>query len=247
MRPLKFPAQSVREGAAKKAAFTLIEMMTVIAVIAILLVLAVPSMVGSIGGSRITQSGEAVMGAISAAQSRAQSTNRPIEVRIYRSPTSLDQLQATGQNGGPFRGVLVLEYYQPGEADPRSTTVYQKLSKPLAVASQPMTQLPDGVVFSENTELSSMIGNLTTTPAGTTDAQVDSAIRVQGTYQSFTPPGVDYKSFVIYPETTTLNSAGKWFITAVSAEDLNKPPAEVKNFYTVQIDPLSGRATAYRP
>ena len=119
------------------AAFTLIEMLTVIAIIVILMVLAVPSMVGSIGGSRITHGGETVMGAFSNAQSKAVGTNRPIEVRIYRAPSSLDSVQHPGQTGGSFRGILILEYYQPGEADPRKSGTSSGggvtvLTKPLA-------------------------------------------------------------------------------------------------------------------
>jgi uncharacterized protein (TIGR02596 family) len=231
----------------RAAAFTLIELLVVITVIAILIAVAAPTIMGSVGASRLTSGGEMLTGMFSEAQGRANSSNRPVEVRLYRVPSEEDQMNDVGAEGF-YRGVLFLEYYQPGETDPRTEKggSYTQLQKPLAIVRNSMHLLPGGTVLSENEQFSTLIANrpVSMNKKGET---VEAVLRTGSGFQSFSPPASDYRAFVFYPEGTDLDEAAKWHVTVTSQEDSQKAPDEVKNFYTLQIDALTGRLTSYRP
>ena len=92
-------------------------MLVVITIIALLFAIAAPGFVGTLSASRLTQAGEQIVGHLSEVQERAISTGRPIEVRFYRMPE--DAMPPSGAVL-PFSAMVDLEYFQPGENDPRS-------------------------------------------------------------------------------------------------------------------------------
>jgi hypothetical protein len=149
---------------------------------------------------------------------------------------------------GFFRGVLMLEYYQPGETDPRTLKTDQlvQLQEPLATVRNSMYLLPGGTVMSENDQVSTIIAKLPAS-ASKSGQKVEAVIRTSDGYKSFAPPASEYRAFVFYPEGTDLDEASKWHLTVTSQDDAKKAPGELKNFYTLQIDPLTGRLTSYRP
>ncbi|MEZ0275917.1 MAG: Verru_Chthon cassette protein D [Roseimicrobium sp.] len=228
-------------------AFTLIELLVVITVIAILIAVAAPTILGSVGASRLTSGGETLVGLFSEAQARSNSSNRPVEVRLYRVPSEEDQMNDVGAEGF-YRGVLFLEYYQPGETDPRTAKLgtLVQLQKPLAIVRNSMHLLPGGTVMSENDKLSTLIANRPKSQDSTGQA-VETILRSGTGYQNYTPPATEYRAFIFYPEGTDLDESAKWHVTVTSQDDCQKAPDEVKNFYTLQVDPLTARLTSYRP
>jgi uncharacterized protein (TIGR02596 family) len=239
--------KNTRSSGAPAGAFTLIELLVVITVIAILMAVAAPTIIGSVGASRITSGGEILVGLFSEAQTRANGGNRPVEVRIYRVPSEEDQLSGAGE-GGFFRGVIFMEYYQPGELDPRvaKDKSMVQLQAPLAIVRNSMHLLPGGIVISENTQMSTLIGNRPPSMSGS-GLMVEAVLKNGTKYENFSPPATDYRAFVFYPEGTDLDEAAKWHLSVTSQDDAQKSPEEIKNFYTLQVDPLTGRLTSYRP
>jgi len=232
----------------KQPAFTLIEMLIVVVVIGMLLALTAPSLLGLMTSSRVSDAGETIVGTLSEAQSRANSISRPVEIRLYRVKSDLDTVGGGAKSH--FRGVLLLEYYQEGELDPRfsnQSSASTMLKNPLAVIRQSMYSMPEGMAMSENSSLSTLVTELPEPNQGAGKA-VETVLRTStGTFIPYTPPSTEYKSFLMYPETTNLDNTLKWFVTLVPTKDVDKQPNELKNYFTVQIDPVTARISSYRP
>ncbi len=235
-------------AASKRDGFTLVEMLVVIAVISLLLAVSAPAFLGSITGSRMSQAGDQFAGLLSEAQQRAVATGRPIEIRLYRQAT--DGVDS-GSGGGYFRSMLVLEYYQQGEHDPRTGTAsfgeMKALDAPIALARRSLENLPGGYVISENAALSTLITELPESRSSG-DTAVKTYVRRGDSFEEYhLPTEDDFRSFIIYPETTSLNIDEKWFFTIVSDLEATNDASKVTNFYTIQIDPFNARMTLYRP
>jgi hypothetical protein len=218
--------------------------MIVIAVVALLLATVLPGLLGTLGASRLTQAGDQLTGFLSEAQSRAYSQSRPVEVRFYRVPGQEDALNGA-PTGGFFRGGLMLEYYQPGETDPRTGST--ALAQPLALVRHAMVVLPEGTALSENSRLSTLLGPATL-PSGQAGAGgVETVMKTTSGYEPFLPLSEEYRSFVLYPETTSLDASEKWHLAVVPVAEADAAPSAVTNYYTVLLDPVTTRLSIYRP
>jgi len=229
----------------KSYGFSLVELLAVITIMAILLAYSAPSMLSAINGARLSQAGEEIQGYLSEAQERSVALGRPVEVRLYRIP--LNDGDPSEPAGGYFRGLMMLEYYQAGEPDPRGG-MSPALATALAVANRPMMVMPSGIVASEDSSLSTLTtaGSL----QGATATDVPTIVKTQTGYEDFEFDGTpNYASFVIFPDGTNLPSGGgsKWFITLLESNSFTSPVSDLKNFYTIQIDPTTARVTAFRP
>lgn len=233
--------------------FTLIELLVVITVIAMLLAVSAPGLIGSLGSARLTQAGDSLLTYMAEAQQRAIATGRPVEVRLYRVAAETDLL--TGSATAAYRGALMLEFYNQGERDPRADLDASKsgtLEAPLAVARRGLLTLPSGVVMSEDPGLSTLLNPYKNSYLAKMDGdgEVETSMRSGNGYKEFEgAKGQQYYSFTFFPETTSLdtNSAQKWHVTVVSDTELQASAEEVKNFYTISVDAVTGRLTAYRP
>jgi hypothetical protein len=60
---------------------------------------------------------------------------------------------------------------------------------------------------------------------------------------------MEFRSFLIRPEGTSLAAASLWFLTLVYEQDAENgtPINEIDNFSCIQIDPVNGRLLSYRP
>jgi uncharacterized protein (TIGR02596 family) len=225
--------------------FSLVELLAVISIMAILLAYSAPSMLSAINGARLSQAGEEIQGFLSEAQERSAALGRPVEVRLYRIPSN--DGDPNEPTDGYFRGLLMLEYYQAGEPDPRGGTS-PALVTALAVANRPMMVMPSGIVASEDTNLSTLTtdGSL----QGAAATSVPTIVKTPTGYEDFEfKDTANYASFVIFPDGTNLSTGAgsKWFITMLEANSFTTPAPELKNFYTIQIDPTTARVTAFRP
>lgn len=248
-----FPLANPSERIAWHQGFTLIELLTVITVIALLLAIGAPVLVGSIGATRITEAGDNLMIYLSEAQQRAMATGRPVEVRLYRVATDGDMISGASENP-PFRGAMMLEYYNQGERDPRGDldpTKRGTLSQPLALARKGTLTLPTAVAMSADERLSTLLKSEGSHMARLDgEGSVETSMRSGTTYVPFVAwQGQEYFSFTFFPETTSLDTsnAKKWHVTVVADSELNASASEVKNFYTIGVDAVTGRLTTYRP
>lgn len=233
-----------------RAAFTLLEMLVVIGVIGILLTLTVPAVSGMMKSSRLTASGDQVLSLFSAAQQIASVEGRPVEIRFVKHK------MAGGLYDAHYQTALILRSYQMGEVLPDG--------KPAAVhtsvlAADPV-MLPQGIVISSNTSVkaSSLMDATPTLEYAATDSTKSKMKIFKGgalvdPILAYTPD--KYCSVIIRAEGTSLplkdaaGTAQKWYVTLLDERDEEKATSfgDVHNFYCIQIDPINGHASSYRP
>lgn len=234
------------------AAFTLIEVLIAVGIIVIILSLSVPAIMGTVKATRITQAGDMVMTLFSEAQETANTMGRPVEIRLYQTGDS-----SYAESGSPpYDSLMILEYYQPGENDPRiglgaAAGAALTLTTPLAVVSRPVARLPIGIFMSPTTTLSTLTSSPDLDPSKAAGAGGIEILMRQGmTLTKFSnSPQQAYKTFMVLPGSTSLSASpgSKWFVTVVDSQDLDKSVTDLRNFYTIQMDPVTGRLSKYRP
>ena len=119
----------------------------------------------------------------------------------------------------------------------RSVQVFEMTSSSAYVAVEKVQFLPDGIILDSNAALSSVFDQ-------------SKRIKVTGTL-SLPGIGTNYTYMYVrfFPDGSTdlLSTAAPWFATLhdeTKGDNLNVPPA---NFITLQVDPVSGTITYYRP
>ncbi len=225
-------------------AFTLIELLAVLGIVAVVASVAAPAVLGVISSTRLTQAGDELAGLVSQAQQTAISESRPVEVRLYNLRDAKEVGEAAEAR---YRGVMLVKYYQIGEADPRSSNA-APLTAPLAVAEfGGIHRFPGGIEIARSTTLTSFMNLREVTSSGSEHA-AEVVVKRDGSYEPFIFPDANgYRAFLCLPEGTDLNIDERWFVTLVQGNDSDKQPSELKNFYTVQIEPVTGRLMTYRP
>lgn len=219
----------IRRPEPQHGAFTLIEMLVVITIIALLLALGVPQVVGTLRSSRLTGAGDKVLGTLSEAQQIAYSQNYTVEVRFYK-------LRAELGNTNSYRKIQMFKVLNTPGANSETIT---KIG--LGV------RLPEGVVISAGGTLSPLLDG-STQPDSNGDAGVEGADYVavrfltDGTFRKVTNNSANNLAVMTFPAMqdsymTVVEEDGK-------TETMNTAPP---NFYTVQIDPYTGKSRAYRP
>jgi|GEM_PF-4840886 len=229
----------------KSGAFTLVELLIVCAVIALLLAMILPPLVNTMAASRLTSAGDRLQSLLAQAQQIALSDGRPVEVRLYRH--RLDNSSASGFH---YRTAYLLRYYDIGEASPVLGESGVTLTAPMKLYAGESLMLPDGVVMASATAASSL---LSFTPVSGEGGTTDTYILTPGGKAPYQFPSDEYEfqSFVFRPTSTNLPSgtSDKWFVTLISdtEESEGKAMADIPNYYCVQVDPVNGRVTTYRP
>ena len=218
--------------APRRRAFSLIELVIVISVIVIIAAFTIPAMNTILKGSQLTQGSNLLVGQLNFARQQALSRNRVIEVRFYRYPDpEIPGEDITNLKTGKFRALQLFQILPTG----------------VAIPVDKAQTLPGGVIFSysDTDGLSSLIDLPTGLKPKRPGIDDKAAPRL--------PRGVDlnyeYVSFRFLQDgSTDRNPTGKWFITVIGINDIlegpTKPPP---NFFTVQIDPVSGVTKIYRP
>ncbi len=215
------PADGMRGLVSRLGAFSLIELLVVVAIIGMLLVLSLPSLSGIMGGSKIGVATETVAGALSSARQLAAAKNREVEFRLItmKNPSFLSA------SSNAMRAVQILEV---------ADGVLRPLGRPRV--------LPEGVIIGSSADMSSLAA-LTNANAVSTDSPI-SGVGTNYSYRvfRFRPDGsIDLKSRLTNP------SDGKYFLTLFdekAAPSGNTPPS---NFATIRLEPATGAYTVYRP
>lgn len=248
----------MRTSSASNRAFSLLELIVVILIIGIIAAYAVPAASTILRGSQVTQASQIVTDQFSLARQQALTRNRMVEVRLirYADPEVPGEVGADGTpdpSKGAYRAIQVLEIMSTAAAVTGS-----QLRVPL---DKPQL-LPQSVVLHPAT-LSTLIKaaqNKTAPPYrySKTDLTTNDPELPRNIGRNY-----DYVSFYFLPDgSTNLNPLGPgggdktWNITVTNMNDSpadNPGLATQKlqdrnlNFFTLQVDPVSGTTKAYRP
>lgn len=208
-------------------AFTLVELLVVVAVMGLLMALVVPAVTGMMQGSQLTAAGQLVMGQLDLARQEAIAQDAIIQVRFYKfADASVPGQSSANSSTWRFQGMQAFVINNTSGAVP--------LSK--------MYHLPQGSIIDSGVTLSSIL---------------DSTKRTYYTSPTTSIPGANlsygYFEVQFYPDgspdlpAVAGGANQNWFLTihnATAGDGLAAPPA---NFWTIQIDPYNGVAKEYRP
>ena len=203
------------------AAFSLVELLTVIAILAILA--AVGASAFRTGrGYNLVMGANLIIDELNLARQTALSQNRPVEMRLYNLPADVGGAQQ-------FRAFRTMIY------DAATATV-----KPLGK----LKRLPTGVIMVTNPNFSTVLDPAANPfpAAGVTDT-LPNANNVPYMAVPFLPSGG-----TAFNVNGTSATGDTWFISLKYENDpiasATRPAAD---FITIQIDPSTGRAKTFRP
>jgi len=211
----------------KARAFSLIEMMVVVAIIAIVATFAVPAVGSVVNNSRLTQAASLLSNQLSYARQYAMTRNRSIEVRFIRFQDP-EAVPSDGSTTGStqFHAIQLLEVQDGGAT----------------ISIGKIEFLPDATVLCADARSSLLNGETASQIAKVPAPGVDAPL----------PRGVemhyDYVSFRYLPDgSTNLAANHNWFVTAVAAKDQLRSTKLPANFFILQIDPVNGITRPFRP
>lgn len=216
--------------------------MIVIFIIGIIAAFVVPATSTILRGSQLQQGSQILYDQISLARQYALSKNHPVEVRFirYADPETPGEAAPSGGVGDPsqgnYRAVQVFE-----TLDAIDTTTNDFIRVPL---DKPAV-LPQAIIMNKGL-LSTLIGQATSPPGspcnGTPSSKDPQMPRNVGTKY-------DYIYFRFLPDGSTNlpQTSTPWCVTLLNINDIVAGSTPPPNFYTIQIDPVSGAMKQYRP
>lgn len=211
------------------SAFTLIELLVVITVISLLLAFSAPALFNGLAASRLTGAGDLVLTSLSEAQQTAFAQNVAVEIQFYSYP----DINNTSTDFHSFRLFKV--------------TTLAGAGNEALVSLGALVKLPDGVLITPDARLSPSLEG-TAIP----DTKRYSGV-VGATYAAirFLPDGTCRR--VMSAPGSGLSSLllprlQESFLTLVEDDGSPRGAADIpRNFYTIQVDPFTGKARSYRP
>ena len=211
---------------APRSAFSLIELVVVIAIIAIIATFTVPAATTILRGSAITQASQTLTDQISLARQMALSRNRAVEVRFYKYADP----EAAGETTGQWRAIQLFEVLESGVAVP--------LGK--------VQTLPISVVIEPSTTFSTLIPaqGKEIAPIKNKDPDLPRGVGIGYVYGAFR---------FLQDGSTNLAPTSTWFVSIHNLTDtpsgttMKKVNGDPINFFTLQIDPVSGAIKGFRP
>ena len=210
-------------------AFSLVELLTVIAIISILAALSVTAFNQISRASKLAAAGQSLVDNLNLARQTAITRNRRVEVRIYQFPSS------SSSSDNACRAIRLFLVQPAGDLLPLTKLI--RFQEPV-VLSDSGTNLPNST-----STTSTILAPIDISKNAPTDATNNAA--------KWPVPGVatyQYVSFNFLPDGGTDLDPGKsWLATLMLANDppiANSLPA---NYLTVRIDPVIGKITVFRP
>jgi len=206
----------------RRTAFSLVEMLAVIAVIGLIAATTAPMLFSTMKANRLSAAGEEIVNRISYAQQLAVSRNHEIELRFYHyvdpeDPASKDHYRAT----------LIAQPAPDPEAPGKVETI---------VLSD-LSFLRNGIVVANSETLSPIFTEVERTDTADADRRIIAS-------------NASYKTIRFFPDgscdlTVKINES---YLTVVEERDLEISGGGIpKNFFAIQVDHYTSRSTTYRP
>jgi uncharacterized protein (TIGR02596 family) len=197
-------------------AFSLVEMLVVIAIMITLMAIVIPASSSLMGGMNLSRSAGMITDELNFARQTALSRNRDVEVRFYKQGSKLD---GNDKQFRAFRSFLI---------EGADLASWKPLSR--------VKQLPEPIIISDEVNYSSLLG----APAGNGLVKSNESLPGGG--------NADYVSFLFRANggTSLKPVTANWFLTLYSQKTktgVALPP----NYFTAQVDPVTGRTRSYRP
>ena len=224
------------------AAFSLVELVIVIAIIGIISIFVIPAATSIIAGTDINRASQLVAAQLAQARQVATTKNHQVEVRLLQFA---DQEGIGESLNDPstwrFRGIQTMEIFDNG-----------------LMAQIGKTERLPGTIMMDPRRLSSLLDQQGTAEPGQKAMKLIDAKAAQRNDYPMIPrmpdgKGLWYKfvSFRYFPDgTTNLDPTGKWYVTMYSIADkdrvANQGPPGV-NYVTLQIDAANGSVRTFRP
>ena len=236
----------------RRSAFSLVELLVVMTVIAIIIGFAVPAANNLLRGSQLTQGSQTLGDLFSFARQTALSRNKQVEVRFYR----YGDLDTPGENATDkltwqFHGYQLFEITENGAALPLNKM--QRLPKMVIFSSA-----PTGTYKYSTLVCPALRGKFKdalldkTTPEIPVNYTVSGAVTSVGRKYEYTSFRYLQDGTTDLPPSTKATTGGasatddSWYITLVGLNDDGKD-INTTNFFTIQVDPISGATKSYRP
>jgi uncharacterized protein (TIGR02596 family) len=218
-----FPFQSLR----RSRAFTLIEVLVVLAIMAIISSLALPAINNAFRSYQLDSTGQIMVNQLSLARQTALSRGHAVQVRFYLLPD-----YNTPTTGAPsvYRGMQSLI-----ESDP-----VQSSSDSVSVATTPLVK---PVFFQAPVIISSVMTPTSVSPllpATATAADTTNPLPVYGL-------NYKYVLFHFKPDGSTDLTSPANSLSLVLENDRTAAGGLPANFQTISIDPLNGAVRGFRP
>jgi uncharacterized protein (TIGR02596 family) len=221
-----------------RRAFTLVELLAVMAVIAIVIAFAVPAATQIMRGSQLTQGSQQLADQLSYARQIALARNRAIEVRVYR----FSDPETPGE-----------DVNRPEMGKWRAFQIFEQLENGAMLPVGPMQRLPRMVVI-DGDRYSTLIkhfngGTPITAAADMTAPELPVEVGTRKVGRNY-----QYVTFQFLPDGSTNLPAqvrggasdDTWHLTLVNLSDENREISGI-NFFTVQLDPVNGTLKSFRP
>jgi uncharacterized protein (TIGR02596 family) len=232
--------------------FTLIELLVVISIIAILATLTGPSIVSVFQGSSLTQAGQTLQDQLTYFRQYAIANNTTVEVRFYLySDPSVDPPTKSHYRAFQAFALKNPQYTSSGNFTYTKTAISRPVRLPSSVI------IDSGSIsglISAATGASTTVNPWTNLGAGSSGSQSPAQDGDNPPDPSIMNIGTNY-SFIAFqyrPDGSTnlpSGTAGMWSFylalhSLLQGDGLSTLPA---NYYMIQVDPIDGHVTTYRP
>jgi uncharacterized protein (TIGR02596 family) len=225
-----------------RSAFSLIEMLMVIAIIGIIASFAIPGAMKMIRGTDVARGSQMLSDQLTAARQMAIARNKQIEIRFLRFADPETPGESVAEQGTwKIRGLQLMEVTGSG----------------IPVQLAPIQRLPGAMMLNEGrySSLFDATGNSQQIPLrfkNPSDLDPGMPRLPSDKARKYT-----YASFRFYPDgSTSLSPTGNWYMTMHSSADTARlsgavgggpDPIKSVNYFTLQVDPVSGSTRVYRP
>ncbi|MHB1082427.1 MAG: Verru_Chthon cassette protein D [Prosthecobacter sp.] len=230
-----------------RRAFSLIEMLVVVAIIAMIMAAATPALMRTMQATRLATTGDSIMGSIAEAKQLAYAQNVPVELRFFKHS---DQ-DLPGSTVQLFRSYQMFKIVTLTQGTGASS---QTLESVVPVGT--LAKLSDGIIIAADAGLSPLLNGQSGQSLDDVKPNAGGGVGYSGVTSAkynairFMPDGscrkvsaqvggfsqLDYGTLPVSFFTITYDSGAD-----VTTGNLPK------NFYTIQIDPFTGKARNYRP